>query len=270
MSFCLAGPWQSVLPPPSPLDIRSPEKDDFWLFTWCYNLQYTIWFWLQCRNITEKKLGCLVIIFGDASRILKCDNFQVVVTLVLWILWYLHKTEFLPKFTLFWFMKSDVGALGVGLNVSASELNLPLSEPKLLKMFGAGLNSFGGRLNLFGAKLKSRGGELNSLGQKFEFHIFLIYPNILPQGSSFSDILPQGRFCIFFLHTWRGGHWRERLGIKIPATSKISHFIKHLILDIHFYCFVIFIMILSLTWMVGRCYIHALVDDFHLYHSSLL
>ena len=29
MSFCLAGPWQSVLPPPSPLDIRSPEKDDF-------------------------------------------------------------------------------------------------------------------------------------------------------------------------------------------------------------------------------------------------
>ena len=73
-------------------------------------------------------------------------------------------------------MKSDVGALGVGLNVSASELNLPLSEPKLLKMFGAGLNSFGGRLNLFGAKLKSRGGELNSLGQKFEFRIFLIYP----------------------------------------------------------------------------------------------
>ena len=103
-------------------------------------------------------------------------------------------------------MKSDVGALGVGLNVSASELNLPLSEPKLLKMFGAGLNSLGGRLNLFGAKLKSRGGELNSLGQKFEFHIFLIYPNILPQGTSFSDILPQGRFCIFFLHTWRGGH----------------------------------------------------------------
>ena len=96
-------------------------------------------------------------------------------------------------------MKSDVGALGVGLNVSASELNLPLSEPKLLKMFGAGLNSFG-------AKLKSRGGELNSLGQKLEFHIFLIYPNILRQGTSFSDILPQGRFCIFFLHTWRGGH----------------------------------------------------------------
>ena len=59
---------------------------------------------------------------------------------------------------------------------------------------------------LFGAKLKSRGGELNSLGQKLEFHIFLIYPNILPQGRSFSDILPQGRFCIFFLHTWRGGH----------------------------------------------------------------
>ena len=95
-------------------------------------------------------------------------------------------------------MKSDVGALGVGLNVSASELNLPLSEPKLLKMFGAGLNSFGGRLNLFGAKLKSRGGELNSLGQKFEFHIFLIYPNILPQGSSFSDSYLKGGFAYFF------------------------------------------------------------------------
>ena len=191
MSFCLAGPWQSVLPPPSPLDIRSPEKDDFWLFTWCYNLHTRYDFDYNAET-------CFVMIFGDASRILKCDNFQVVVTLVLWILWYLHKTEFLPKFTLFWFMKSDVGALGVGLNVSASELNLPLSEPKLLKMFGAGLNSFGGRLNLFGAKLKSRGGELNSLGKSLSFTFsWYILISYLKEVLSLISYL-KGGFAYFF------------------------------------------------------------------------
>ena len=77
MSFCLAGPWQSVLPPPSPLDIRSPEKkmiSDFSRGATIYNTRY---------DFDYNAETCFVMIFGDASRILKCDNFQVVVTLVL-------------------------------------------------------------------------------------------------------------------------------------------------------------------------------------------
>ena len=192
MSFCLAGPWQSVLPPPSPLDIRSPEK------RWFLQSTYRIWFWLQCRNIPEK-IGMFRHDIWWRIKNIKMWQLSSGCNLsILWILWYLHKTEFLPKFTLFWFMKSDVGALGVGLNVSASELNLPLSEPKLLKMFGAGLNSFGGRLNLFGAKLKSRGGELNSLDKSwiftFSWYILISY---LKEVLSLISYL-KGGFAYFF------------------------------------------------------------------------